>query len=266
MSADELRDELNRLREIVREQGETIGDQNERIDELEGKDDENNENAEKEAQDLIEVRTDDEKEDLTLRDVWIAGLPFGRILDQIETKIDGPGRIKDRLADLESGSVQNGETADTTGADDQEERASPLAQLIDLPVKKAEEVLTENQARARLVAQRARELGTDTKAGLVVKSADIKEHLLKREESAHSETISRVMASVTARSKRPLSMLGLVGLPIPLSVPLVAFDMGRLLPREPASARWNARASHSSQNRMPRGTRLLYPLLNLIMA
>ena len=190
MSADEFRDELNRLREIVREQGETIKDQNERIDELEG---ENDENTEKDAQDLIEVRSDDDDDDLTLRDVWIAGLPFGRILDQIETKIDGPGRIKDRLTDLESGSVQNGETADTTGADNQEERASPLAQLIDLPAKKAEEVLTENQARARLVAQRARELGTDTKAGLVVKSADIKEHLLKREESAHSETISRVM-------------------------------------------------------------------------
>jgi hypothetical protein len=188
MSTDELRDELERLREIVREQGETIKNQNERIDELE---DENEENAEKEAQDLIEVRTDDGDEDLTLRDIWIAGLPFGRILNQIETKIDGPGRIKDRIANLESRKGRNGETA--AEEDDQEEGASPLAQLIDLPAKKAEEVLTENQARARLVAQRARELGTDTKAGLVVKSADIEEHLRKREESAHSETISRVM-------------------------------------------------------------------------
>jgi hypothetical protein len=189
MSADELRDELDRLREIVREQSETIKDQNERINELE---DENEENAEKEAQDLIEIRTDDDDDSLTLRDVWIAGLPFGKIVDQIETKIDGPGRIKDRLANLESRSVQNGETGNAK-EDDQEEGASPLAQLIDLPAKKAEEVLTENQARARLVAQRARELGTDTKAGLVVKSADIAEHLHKHEESAHSETISRVM-------------------------------------------------------------------------
>ena len=180
MTADELRDELDRLREIVREQGETIKNQNE-------------ENAEKEVQNLIEVRADDDDDDFTLRDVWIAGLPFGRILDQIETKIDGLGRIKDRLADLESKSVQNGETAGKADADDQEEEASPLTQLIDFPVKKAEEVLTENQARARLVAQRARELGTDTKAGLVVKSADIEDHLLKREESAHSETISRIM-------------------------------------------------------------------------
>ena len=189
MSADELHDELDRLREIVRKQGETIKHQNERIDELEGEDDES---AEEEAQDLIEVRTEDDDDDLTLRDVWIAGLPFGRILDQIETKIDGPGRIKDRLANLESGNVQNGET-DSAREGDEEEGASPLAQLIDLPAKKAEEVLTENQARARLVAQRARELGTDTKAGLVVKSADIEEHLREREESAHSETISRVM-------------------------------------------------------------------------
>jgi hypothetical protein len=188
MTADELRDELERLREIVREQGETIKNQNERIDELEGEDDES---TEKEAQDLIEVRADGDDDGFTLRDVWIAGLPFGRILNQIETKIDGPGRIKDRIANLESRKGRNGETA--AEEDDQEEGASPLAQLIDLPAKKAEEVLTENQARARLVAQRARELGTDTKAGLVVKSADIEEHLRKREESAHSETISRVM-------------------------------------------------------------------------
>ena len=189
MSADELRDELDRLREIVREQGETIKYQNERIDELEGEDDESEENTEKDAQELIEVRSDEEA--VELDDIWIAGLPFGRLLSAVRTTVKDDGGLVDRVIDLEAGSIQSDDTADTDDQDDEE--ASPLAQLIDLPGKKAEEVLTENQARARLVAQRARELGTDTKAGLVVKSADIEEHLREREESAHSETISRVM-------------------------------------------------------------------------
>ena len=106
---------------------------------------------------------------------------------------------KDAQKLIEARSIQSNDKADTDDGDDEE--ASPLTQLIDLPGKKAEEVLTENQAQARLVAQRAHELGTDTKTGLVVKSADIEEHLREREESAHSETISRVMDFITDLGK-----------------------------------------------------------------
>lgn len=176
MTDETTKQEVRRLRGIIREQGETIEQQNERIEDLEGENDD--------PDDLVEVRSDD-PENGTLEDVWIAGLPLGKILDKIETKTSGIGNLEERIAALE---------ADQAGEDvDQGDDRSPLAQLIDLPKEKAKEVLTENQARARTVAQRARELGTKTKAGLVVKSRAVKETLRDLGDSDHDETVRRVM-------------------------------------------------------------------------
>lgn len=177
--ADELRQEVRRLRGVVREQDETIERQSGRIDELE------RENDEKDAQDLVEVQSDEEVTQLS--DVWIAGLPFGKILTNVKSQIEDDGGLIDRVIDLEAGSVQSGETTDT------DDRRSPLAQLIDLPAEKASEVLSENQDRGRRVAQRAKKLGTNTPEGLVVRSSDIADQLRKWGESTHSETVSRVM-------------------------------------------------------------------------
>lgn len=190
---DELRQEVRRLRGVVREQGETIERQSERIDELERENDENDEKAEKDAQELVEVRTDGDDENPTLKDIWIAGLPFGNIIDRIEATINGPGRIKDRIDDLEAGTAQTDEPAD--------DERSPLAQLIDLPREKASEVLSENQDRGCRIAQRAKELGTKTPEGLVVRSSDIADQLRKWGESTHSETVSRVMEFIVDLGK-----------------------------------------------------------------
>jgi len=181
MSANGLRDELDRLREIVREQGETIKHQNERIDELEDEDD----GSEKKAQELVEVRSDEEFPEVS--DIWIAGLPFGKLLDTVRSKIGDDGGLEDRLIDLEARSDRNGEGTDGNGG------RSPLAQLIDLPAETAKEALTANQDRGRRIADRAKKLGDNTPKGLVVRSSDIATQLKKWGESTHTETVSRVI-------------------------------------------------------------------------
>ena len=189
MNSDQLRQEVDRLREIVREQGETIEQQDERIDELE------REHDNKDAQELVDVRTDEEVVELS--DVWIAGLPFGKVLNTLKTIVRDDGGLIDRLIDLEETSTQTEQT-DEKSPDD---RVSPLAQTINLPVEHAQEVLTANQQRGRKVAQRARELGTNTRAGLVVHSSDIAGMLRREGESAHSETVSRVMDFINRLGK-----------------------------------------------------------------
>jgi gas vesicle protein len=183
--ADELRQEVSRLREIVREQGETIKEQNDRIDELERENTESTENETKDAQDLVEVRTDEKVAELD--DVWIAGLPFGKVLNAVRTTIREDGGLIDRIIDLEDGSVGSGETPESNDG------RSPLAQLIDLPAETANDALTANQERGRRIAQRAEELGKNTPEGFVVQSSDIATQLKKWGESTHSETVSRVM-------------------------------------------------------------------------
>jgi hypothetical protein len=195
MSADQLHEEVDRLQEIVREQGETIEQQSERIDELERENDETDDAEEKKAQDLVEVRSDEQFAELG--DVWIAGLPFGKILDTVRSQIGDDGGLLDRVIDLEDGSVQSSETADT----DADDKRSPLAQLIDLPAERASEALSENQDRGRRVAQRAKKLGTNTPEGLVIRSTDVATELKRRGESTHSETVSRVMDFITDLGK-----------------------------------------------------------------
>ena len=85
------------------------------------------------------------------------------------------------------------ESDESAESNDAEEDRSPLAQLIDVPLERAKEQLTANQERARTVAQRAIELGKKVKAGLVIKSEDIAEHLEERGVDPHTETIRRVM-------------------------------------------------------------------------
>ena len=98
--------------------------------------------------------------------------------------------LENKVEALES---QSDASAENDESDEPDDRRSSLAQLIDLPAEKASEVLSENQERGRSVAQRARELGTNTQAGLVVRSKDVARHLKERGENAHDETVSRVM-------------------------------------------------------------------------
>ena len=68
------------------------------------------------TQELIEVRTDDE--DPTLEDVWIAGLPFGNIIDAIETRVSGLSEVEERIDDLEArASSQPAESAESDEQD-----------------------------------------------------------------------------------------------------------------------------------------------------
>jgi hypothetical protein len=179
MTTGQLRQEVSRLREIVREQSETIEQQDDRINELEREDDENTENKTKDAQELVEVRTDNEV--VTLKDIWIADQPLGKIINGLEKKIGDTRKM-----------IQgSGESTENDNG------RSPLAQVIDLPAETAKEALTANQERGRRIAQRAKKLGTNTPEGLVVRSSDIAEQLKKWGESTHTETVSRVMEFIT---------------------------------------------------------------------
>ena len=186
-------DEVAALREQIADLEAVIEEQADRIDDLEKRkgDAEAKDGAGDERGDPIEIRTDDENP--TLKDIWIAGLPFGKIIDKVEAKVNGFDKIEERINDLEGEAGAAGN--DRSGS--QEDGRSPLAQLIDLSAEKASEVLSENQERGRRVAQRARELGTNTPEGLVVRSSDIATQLRRWGESAHSETVSRVMDFVT---------------------------------------------------------------------
>ena len=113
-----------------------------------------------------------EDENTSVEDIWLFGQPIGKLIN---------------------GLIENQSTNQSDENNEPDDRRSSLAQLIDLPAEKAKEVLSENQERGRSVAQRARELGTKTQAGLVVRSKDVARHLKERGENAHDETVSRVM-------------------------------------------------------------------------
>lgn len=92
-----------------------------------------------------------------------------------------------RLHDLE-------ETVDSTSErtlDDVIE--TPLERIVAFSEDMAEAELHSNQQRARLVARDVREYAVKAKAGYVVSSSDIRTVLSALDESAHPETVSRVI-------------------------------------------------------------------------
>ena len=129
--------------------------------------------------DLVEIKTD--AENPGLRDIWIAGQPLGKIVDDVHHQVNrGPGHEP---------SARDNDNNDLGDDDDR----SPLARLIDVPAERAKEFLSANQIRGRKIAQRAREIGTNTPEGLVVRSDEVAERLRRWGESSHTETVSRVM-------------------------------------------------------------------------
>jgi len=78
------------------------------------------------TQGLIEVRTDDE--DPTLEDVWIAGLPFGNIIDAIETKVSGLSEVEERIDDLEARA--SSQPAESAESDEQDGSITPMERVL----------------------------------------------------------------------------------------------------------------------------------------
>lgn len=166
----------------LRERIERLEAENERKDErIEALEAEHTEYRARNELDKAEIRQDlhgqiedrsAEDENTGLEDIWLCGQPIGKLIN---------------------GLIEGRQTDENDGSDEPDDRRSSLAQLIDLPAEKAKEILSENQERGRSVAQRARELGTNTQAGLVVRSKDVARHLKERGENAHDETVSRVM-------------------------------------------------------------------------
>jgi hypothetical protein len=78
------------------------------------------------TQELIEVRTDDE--DPTLEDVWIAGLPFGNIIDAIETKVSGLSEVEERIDDLEARA--SSQPAESAESDEQDGSITPMERVL----------------------------------------------------------------------------------------------------------------------------------------
>jgi len=129
---------------------------------------------------LVEVKTDAERP--SLRDIWIAGVPLGKLVDGLDRRVK---------RDSDRNDEQHGD------GDDDDDGRSPLAQIIDVPAERAKQFLSANQVRGRKVAQRAREIGTTAPEGLVIRSDQIAERLRRWGESSHTETVSRVMEFIT---------------------------------------------------------------------
>lgn len=96
-----LRERIADFETIVENQASRIEQQAARIDDLE------EENEDKQST-PIEVQSDDKNP--TLKDIWIAGLPFGKIIDKVETKINGFGKVEERINDLETEAAQTDES------------------------------------------------------------------------------------------------------------------------------------------------------------
>ena len=135
----------------------------------------------KQIHDLVEVKTDAERP--SLEDIWVAGVPLGKIV----SNLDG---------ELKRGAVRGDQQHIDHGDRDTDDR-SPLAQLVDVPAERATEFLSANQLRGRKIAQRACEIGAKTPEGLVVRSDQITEQLRRWGESSHTETVSRVIDFIT---------------------------------------------------------------------
>jgi len=174
---DALRQQIGELKQQISELKDDNQSKEERIAELEEYRAQNECDKAEIRQDIygrLEDRSD-EDETTALEDIWLFGQPVGKVIN---------GLIE-------------GQDEDSNGNSENADRRSSLAQLIDLPAEKAKDVLSENQQRGRLAAQRAREIGAKTKAGLVVTSSDIADHLEKEGVNPHTETVSRVMDFIT---------------------------------------------------------------------
>ena len=137
-------DEVAALREQIADLEAVIEEQADRIDDLEKRkaDAEAKDGAGDERGDPIEIRTDDENP--TLKDIWIAGLPFGKIIDKVEAKINGFDKIEERINDLEGKAGAAGN--DRSGS--QEDGRSPTGP-VDRPVRREGQRGPEREPRAR---------------------------------------------------------------------------------------------------------------------
>lgn len=141
--------------------------------------------------------------------------------DELERKNERIDELEERIEELEEGretaareraelcgrvyELEECQTQPDSGASnptpDTEEPASatpnqpetPLEQIVGLPEHLADDQLTANQRRARFVASDVKDYAESVPAGWSITSADLRRILRAADESAHAQTVKRVM-------------------------------------------------------------------------
>ena len=188
--------ELEARIERLEAQNEALAAENERLDreltEYKQENEHDKASIRQNIHELVEVKATDQRP--TLEDIWIAGQPLGKIIEGLNRRVNQ--NDCDHHDSDDGGGGDGGDGGSGNGPDRDADGRSPLARLIDVPAERAREFLSVNQVRGRKIAQRAREIGSKTPEGLVVRSDEIAEPLRRWGESAHTETVSRVMAFI----------------------------------------------------------------------
>lgn len=165
-----------------------------RVDELETKLSET-----KADLDTVEDEVDDAQDDLEAANEHRSRMAR----DHAQTR----GRVSDLesgIADLES-DVASGEP--TAGMEAVEESIqTPLERAVALSEEVAREELTRNQQRARWIAQNLSDYAARSAGGYVLASSDIKTVLAAMDESAHDETVGRVIKFFDDLGKEAVSV------------------------------------------------------------
>jgi chromosome segregation ATPase len=110
----------------------------------------------------------------------------------LETSNRNVRDLRDRMEDIDQ-QVTDLQSDSDVGSGLEAVIETPLERIVAFSEDMAEAELHSNQQRARLVARDVREYAVKAKAGYVVSSSDIRTVLSALDESAHPETVSRVI-------------------------------------------------------------------------
>lgn len=129
-------------------------------------------------------------------------------VDELETELEDTrshaarerAEICGRVHDLEEATTEPDSPAanptpdaEKPGSTDLSEPESPLEQIVALPEHMADDQLSANQRRARFVAADVRDYAESVPAGWTIPSSDLRRILRAAGESAHTQTVQRVM-------------------------------------------------------------------------
>lgn len=166
-------------------------------DELRDRVDKVEKRAEKAEQERDELRERlDEVETSTTKNSHAVEHAHDRV-DEVETTtekaVEYAHNRLDRVTGAGSGDENPTPEGVKTGPSASNSGKTPLEQITNYTQPDADEHLSANEQRARVIAMDVQDYATTTPKGLVVSSSDVRKVMTARDEDTHDETISRIM-------------------------------------------------------------------------
>lgn len=160
------------------------------------------EEKQEQQSDIIDIQSDDGNP--VLGDIWVAGIPVGKIIQNARKKSDD---AHSRIDDTEETHNQD---PDPGCEPDKDNSRTPMEQITALPYDMARNQLKKVHQRAKHVMMEADTWGDRTRKGIVLDSGTIRKILTSSElvdGRAHTQTVSRVMDEMEKLGKKKVSLV-----------------------------------------------------------